>query len=126
MGEQTDVKDRALAAIAAALAAHTAARNKITQVIFMKGVNGQDARREEARRADLDVTIGNLENERAEYRAATSVVHAPTVAEIAAMRSRIQEIRDLAVSDAALQAGLGLLGTVLKASIDLKNQNSLV
>ena len=126
MAERADVKDRALAAIDAALAAHMAARDKITQVIFMKGVDGEDARREEARRADLDVTIGNLEDERAEFRAASSVVRAPTVEEIASVRSRIKEIRDLAVADAALQAGVGLVGTVLKASIDLKNKNAKV
>jgi hypothetical protein len=126
MAERADVKNRALAAIDAALAAHMAARDKITQVIFMRGVDGEDARREEARRADLDVTIGNLADERAEFRAASSVVRAPTVEEIASVRSRIKEIRDLAVADAALQAGAGLVGTVLKASIDLKNKNAKV
>jgi hypothetical protein len=126
MAERANVKDRALAAIDAALAAHMAARDKITQVIFMKGVDGRDSRREEARRADLDVTIGNLEDERAEYRAASTVVRAPTVDQIASVRSRIKEIRDQAVADAALQAGVGLVSTVLKASIDLKNQNAKV
>src|SRR6186997_1348890 len=98
MAERANVKDRALAAIDAALAAHMAARDKITQVIFMKGVDGRDSRREEARRADLDVTIGNLEDERAEYRAASTVVRAPTVDQIASVRSRIKEIRDQAVA----------------------------
>ena len=124
MGDHTDVKDRALAAIEVAIAAHQAARDKIAQVIAMKDLNGQDARREEARRAALDVKISDLEDERAEYRAAVSVVRAPTPDEIAAVRSSIQQIRDLAVADAALQAGLDLLGTVLQASIDLTNKNS--
>jgi hypothetical protein len=125
MGNQS-VKDRALLAIEAAIEAHEAARDKIAQVIFMKGIDGEDAGREEARRAALDVKIGNLEEELADLRAAASVVEAPTPEEIAAVRSRIKEIRDLAVSDAALQAGLGLVGTVLQASIDLKNRNSMV
>jgi len=124
MVDQTDVKDRALAAIEVALTAHQAVRDKIAQVIAMKDVNGQDTRREEARRAALDVKIGNLEDERAEYRAAAAVVQAPTVDEIAAVRSRIKEIRELAVADAALQTGLDLTGAVLKASIDLTNKNA--
>jgi hypothetical protein len=124
MGDQTDVKDRALAAIDVALEAHQAARDKIAQVIAMKDVNGQDASREEARRAALDATISHLEEVRTEYRAAGVVVGAPTVEEIAAVRSRINEIRQQAVADAALQAGLDFVGSVLQASIDLKNKNS--
>ncbi len=124
MGDQDDLKNRALAAIEVAIATHAAARDKIAQVIAMKDVNGQDTRREEARRAALDVKIDNLEDERAEYRAAAEVVKAPTVDEIAAVRSRIDEIRKLAVADAALEAGLDLVGTVLQASVDLKSKNS--
>ena len=124
MGDQGDAKDRAIAAIETAIAAHTAARDKIAEVIALKDLNGQDARREEAERAALDVKIGNLEDELPEYRAAASVVQAPTQQEIANVRSRIQEIRDLAVADAAQRAGLALIGNILQAATDLKNRNA--
>ena len=123
MPDQGNVKDRAVAAIEAAIAAHSAARDKIVQVIVLKDLNRQDTRREEAQRAALDVKIGNLEEELAEYRAAAVVIGAPTVDEIAAVRARIKEIRDLAVADAALQTGTQTITAVLKEAVDLKDQN---
>ena len=117
-------KARAIAALDEAIEAHTAAREKLVAVIALKDLNRQDTRVEEAERAALDVTIGNLENERAEYRAAAVVVSAPSRDEISTVRDRIKEIRDLAVADAARQAGQDLIRDVLRTALDLRAQNA--
>jgi hypothetical protein len=119
-----DLRARAVSAIRTAIDAHSAARDKIGQVIAVKDLNGEDASREEAERGALDVTIGNLEDEEAEYKAAQSVVSAPTQQEIGDVRVRIQEIRDIAVADAAQQAGKNLIVTILRASLDLRSKNA--
>ena len=121
---ENDANNRAVAALDAAIAAHEAARDKVDEIIALKDLSGADTSAERARRAALEVTIGNLRDERAEYRAAASVVSAPTPAEIAAVRARIQEIQALAASDAARQEGQNAIQGLLHAALNLKNQNA--
>ncbi len=123
MTNADDLRGRAVLAIKTAIDAHRAARDKVTQVIAVKDLNGEDAKKEEAERAALDVKIGNLEEEEADYEAAESLVSAPTQQEIDDVRTRIQEIRDMAVIDAAEQAGKNLILTILKASLGMLSKN---
>ena len=124
MGGQGDTKLRALEALDAAIEAHEAARAKVLAVIARRRLEGEDAQGEEAERAALDVTIGNLEDERAEYRAAVVVVTAPTTAEIDEVLGSVERIRQLAVADAAAKTGRDTIREILTAALDLKNQNA--
>lgn len=124
MANGGDVKTRAVAAIGTAIDTHNAARSKTNQVIAMKDFNGEDTSEEQAERARLDVEIGNLEDEKAEYQAAATVIRAPTQQEISAVQARVREIRDLAVAEAALQAGKEFIVAILQESIQLKNKNA--
>ncbi len=123
MTDADDLRGRAVSAIKTAIDTHSAARDKIGQVIVLKDLNGEDASKEEAERGALDVTIGNLEEEKAEYEAAQLVVSAPTQQEIDDVRARIQEIRDMAVTEAAQQAGKDLILTILRAALDIRSKN---
>ena len=123
---QDDLRSRALDSIKTALDAHKSARDKVLAVIALKDLNGKDTSSEAARRADLDVKIGNLEDEETEYKAAQTVVTAPTRAEITAGQADIQEIKKMAVADAALDVGLSTITDILRKSLELKNKNSKV
>ena len=121
-----DIRLRAVAALDTAIESCAAARERIAAVITRKRLEREDTLEEEAQRADLDATIGDLEIERAEYRAAAVVVRAPTSAEIAAVRAQINRIRALAVDAAAARAGRDVMRDVLRAAINLKSQNAKV
>ena len=115
-----------MAALDTTIESCAAARERIAAVITRKRLEREDTLEEEAQRADLDATIGDLELEHAEYHAAAVVVRAPTSVEIAAVRAQINRIRALAVDDAAARAGRDVLRDVLRAAIDLKSQNAKV
>ena len=122
--ELPDPKPRAVAAIKTAIDTHRAARDKYNAMIARKDIEGQDTGIEDAKVASLDVQIGNLEDELAEYQAATTVVRAPTLEEITAAQAAISKIKTLAVADAALASGQAAITSLLKASLDLKNKNA--
>ncbi len=124
MTDSDDLRGRTVLAINTAIDAHSAARDKIAQVIALKDRNGEDASEEEAERAALDATISDLEDEKAEYEAAGLVVRAPTRQEIDDVQARIKEIRDMAVTEAAQQAGKDLILSILRASLDVRSKNA--
>jgi hypothetical protein len=120
-----DVRQRALDALETAIVAHEEARKKVAFRITRKHLNGEDTSEDAEERADLDVTLGNLETERTEYRAAVSVTSAPTPAEIAAVRSDVEKIGRMTVEEAALESGRQTIAGILRSSLDLTGKNKM-
>jgi hypothetical protein len=99
----------AVAAVEASLAILEALRSKVEEVIAFKLAKRRSVEKERAQRATLNRQIANARDFLLEVKATGVVVTAPTPAEIAEAQAILRRIRELAVEDAILTAGLDLI-----------------
>ncbi len=115
-------KDLAVEALEATIATKTAVRDKLEQIITVKKFQLKDVDQERADVAKLNREIADCRNLLPEVRAASTVVSAPTVAEIQAVMDLARQIQQAAVEDAMVQAGLDLLKEGLAQAAKLRDK----
>ena len=111
--------NRAVRAAEVALAVHEETWKRLGQVIARKKLTGRDTRREMRLRTRAARNIFRYESLLAELNAASSVVSAPTVAEITEGRQLLQKVKSITVADAAVRAGFDVLKGALDKTRDL-------
>lgn len=96
-------------AVAACRDVHQEAWLKLGKVIARKNAEGRSANKENSLRARANRRITDCNQRLIELEAATAVVAAPTPEEVHRVRQLIGTVRNLAVVDAMLTAGLKLI-----------------
>jgi hypothetical protein len=113
-------RDTALEAMQVAIDLLRAVRNKLEAVIARKKFADEDVSDEREERARVNRKLGDLRDLQVELEAAQVVVSAPSVEEIAEARQLLQRVQELAVADAMIEAGVGLLRDAATAAASLR------
>jgi hypothetical protein len=119
MSNRSAELNRAVQAVEVALAVHEATWKKLGQVIARKKLTGRRTTKEMRLRTRASRNIFRYESLLAELKAASSVVSAPTVAEITEGRQLLQKVKNITVADAAVRPGLDVLVAALGKTRDL-------
>ncbi len=115
----------AVAAMEASLAILEALRSKTEEVIAFKLAKRRSVEKERAQRATLNRQIANARDLFLEVKAAQVVVTAPAPAEIAEAQALLRRIKELAVEDAILAAGLEVIRQGLVTAKNLRDSVDL-
>jgi hypothetical protein len=114
-----NTKRNALDAIDTASAVYEAAWSKLGKGIALRRVLGGSIKKAVARRASVSQKITFYNRLEAEIEAADIVVSAPTVAQIREVRKLVATVKQVAVADATLRAGLDVIGDALSDAASL-------
>ena len=115
--------DNAIKALEAEIKFNESAIDKLDEVIAHKKFDREDVDKERNEKAKISQKLTDLEELLADIKAAAVVVTAPTEDEIADASKAIATIRDMAVKDAAMAAGLTTIKDILRvASSKLSEQ----
>lgn len=115
-------KENAINGIATSINLHRVARAKIDDVIAKKKFLRQNVDKERSEKSSLSRKISNLRDLKVELEAASNVVSAPTVGEIAEVNGLIREINELALAEAMQAAGLQFIQSAVSRAKILREQ----
>jgi hypothetical protein len=118
-------RENAIAAIETALKLLETARATLREVIALKLVTGEDVSFERAEVASLDREINDLRDVLTQLHAGSSVIPAPSPAEIQAGMRLLDQLAGLAAQDAMLAGGVALLKTGLATARELRKNVSV-
>jgi hypothetical protein len=112
----------AIAAIDTAVKLLETARTKLREVIALKLLTSEDVSFERAEVAPLDREINDLRDLLTQLRAGSSVIPAPSPAEIRAALGLLDQLAGLVAQDAAVAGGLELITTGLATAREFREK----
>lgn len=109
-------KRNALDAVEATRDTHQAAWEKLGKVIAKKKFLGKDFRQDLRLKTRVSRKIGGYNSRLLELQAATKVIEAPSVAEIRKVQKMLKSVKNIAIKDAMLKAGIKKIRDSLASS----------
>ena len=116
MPGSTPTKKQAVDALVAAKAVHMAAWEALGEMIALKQRLGRGYKRELRRKTATARRISVLNSRILDAKAATTIIRAPTVAEIRSVARLVKTIQDLAIREATLRSALSAVVAALRKS----------
>ncbi len=109
-------KKNAMDALEATRDTHQAAWEKMGKVIAKKKFLGKDFKQDSRLRARIARKIGTYNSRLLEIKAASTVIKAPSVAEVKKVRNLLKSVKNIAIKDAMLKAGVKKIKDALASS----------